>query len=119
MPKKILIIDDDPNIVKYIGALMTDNGYEIIEAYDGTEAEQILKETRPDLITLDLEMPKKWGPRFYRNMTKTKGYEEIPVIVVSGLAGSKHSINRAVASFDKPFDPEALLQTVKDTIGEP
>ena len=119
MAKKVLIIDDDPAIVKYIDTLMKDNGYETIIATDGIEADDIVKQTIPDIITLDLEMPKEWGPKFYRNMTKVKGCKDIPVIVVSGLAGRKHSINKAVAYFEKPFDPDQLMKVVKDTIGEP
>ena len=117
MAKKILVIDDDPIIVKYLQTLFNDNGYETIAAYDGTEAESLVADTTPDLITLDLEMPKEWGPRFYRKMRKNEALREIPVIVVSGLSNPKHAIKDAVAVVRKPFDEEALLKIVKQTIG--
>ena len=86
-------------------------------AYDGTEAEQIVVETKPDLITLDLEMPKEWGPRFYLKMVKNEGLKDIPVIVISGLSNPKHAIKNAVAVIRKPFDESKVLNVVKQTIG--
>jgi len=115
--KTILIIDDDPVIVKYLEKLFNNNGYGTILAYDGLEADDIVKEITPDLITLDLDMPKEWGTRFYRKFTKKKECKNIPVIVVSGLAGRAQSIKKAVGIFGKPFDSDKLLETVKKAIG--
>ena len=117
MAKKILVIDDDPIVVKYLKTLFDDNGYETAAAYDGTEAEGIVKQFKPDLITLDLEMPKEWGPRFYRKMAKDEELKDIPVIVISGLSNPKHAIKKAVAVVRKPFDEAKLLDIVKSTIG--
>ena len=117
MAKKILIIDDDPIVVKYLKALFDDNGYETFVAYDGTEAEDMVQQTKPDLITLDLEMPKEWGPRFYRKMRKNEELKDIPVIVISGLSNPKHAVKDAVAVIRKPFDEEKLLDVVNLTLG--
>ncbi len=117
MAKKILVIDDDPIIVKYLKELFEDNGYETAVATDGKEAEEVVKKTKPDLITLDLEMPKEWGPRFYRNMVKHEELKDIPVIVISGLPDPKHAVKKAVAVVRKPFDAENLLAIVKEVIG--
>lgn len=116
MAKKILIVDDDPIIVKYIQSVMEDNGYETCSAGNAEEAYEMLKKEKPDLITLDLEMPGEWGPRFYRKMTKEPEFENIPVIVISGMAG-KHAVKKAVAYLAKPFDPDKLLAVVTKTIG--
>ena len=117
MAKKILVIDDDPIIVKYLQTLFDDNGYETFVAYDGTEAESLVAEAMPDLITLDLEMPKEWGPRFYRKMRKNDALKNIPVIVISGLSDPKHAVKDAVAVIRKPFDEEKVLEVVKGVIG--
>ena len=117
MAKKILVIDDDPIIVKYLKTLFDDNGYETIVAHDGIEAEDIVKRIKPDLITLDLEMPKEWGPRFYRKMVKNEERRDIPIIVISGISDPKHAIKDAVAVIRKPFDEDKLLGIVKRTIG--
>ena len=118
MAKKILIIDDDPIIVKYLKNIFTDNGYETCTAASGVEASDVVRNEKPDLITLDLEMPEQWGPRFYRKLSKNKELKDIPVIVISGLPSSKYSLIKATAHFGKPFNPEELLATVKNTIGE-
>ena len=116
MAKKILIVDDDTTIVKYLTALFEDNGYTTTSAADGVKAFEMLENAPPDLITLDLQMPEEWGPRFYRKMSKDKKYKNIPVIVISGLDGD-HAIRNAVAFIRKPFDADKLLGIVKKTIG--
>lgn len=117
MAKKIMVVDDDPNIVDYLVTIFRDNGYETCTASDGTEAMDVVVKEKPDLITLDLEMPQEWGPRFYRKYTQDPKLADIPVIVVSGLSGIHMAIRKAVATVHKPFDPEQLMGIVKETIG--
>ena len=114
--KKILIVDDDPNIIDYLTTLFEDNGYSTFSAHDVKEGLEIAKKEVPDLITLDLEMPEEWGPRFYRKMSQEKLLKNIPVIVISGLSGGDHAIGKAVAYLSKPFDREKLLKIVKETL---
>lgn len=110
--KKIMIVDDDPAITTYLDAIFKDNGYETCIAKDGKNAFDVYENEEPDLITLDLEMPEEWGPRFFRKISKTKGFDT-PVIVISGLSSMKYSIPKAAASFGKPFDPKEVLKKVK------
>ena len=114
--KKILIVDDDPNIIDYLTTLFEDNGYSTFSAGDVKEGLEIARKEIPDLITLDLEMPEEWGPRFYRKMCQEKALKNIPVIVISGLSGGDHAIGKAVAYLTKPFDREELLKIVKETL---
>ena len=100
MPKKILTIDDDPYIVKYITEVLSDNGYATCSASSVEEALSVLEAERPDLVTLDMEMP--MNPAF----------KDTPVIVISGLQGIHLAIRNAVATLQKPFDPEELLSIV-------
>lgn len=116
MEKKILIVDDDPNIVDYLTTLFEDNGYVTCSAGNAQEGFEVAKKEMPDLITLDLEMPNEWGPRFYRKLRKDKKLRDTPVIVISGIDGD-HAIRNAVAFVKKPFDPEKLIGIVKNTIG--
>ena len=117
MSKKILIVDDDAEIRSYLSELLGDNGYETVTANDGGEAVEIAEAEKPDLITLDLEMPNEWGPRFYRKISQDETLKRTPVVVISGLSAIKYAIPKAVASLTKPFEPEQLLKIVKDTIG--
>ena len=116
MPKKILIIDDDPIVVKYLQAVFSDNGYETVTAGTSEEGLEVVRRERPDLITLDLQMPGEWGPRFYRKLRKDKELKKIPIIVISGIDGD-HAVRDAVAFVRKPFDPEKVVGIVKNTIG--
>ena len=116
MPKKILIIDDDPMIVKYLSAVFSDNGYATCSATSSMEGLEVVRKEKPDLICLDLQMPGEWGPRFYRKLRKDKELKDTPVIVVSGIDGN-HAIKGAVAFVKKPFDSEKLIGIVKNTIG--
>ncbi len=117
MPKKILIVDDDPDITKFLDLLFRHNGYETCIAVDGKQAMEVFIQETPDLITLDLEMPEEWGPRFFRKISKSKEFDT-PVIVISGLSGRKFSIPKACAFFAKPFDTEAVLKKVKEVLSE-
>ena len=114
--KKILIIDDDPDIRDYLSTLFEDNGYQAVTAADVPGALQTAREERPDLITLDLDLPGEWGPRFYRHLSQDAQLKNTPVIVISGLSGNKYAIGKAVASLTKPFDREELLSIVNDTL---
>ncbi|NNG00472.1 MAG: response regulator [Desulfobacteraceae bacterium] len=116
MAKKILIIDDDPIVVKYLASLFEDNGYETVSAGSSVEGLKVVRVEKPDLITLDLQMPGDWGPRFYRNLRKEKDLKDTPIVVVSGIDGD-HAIKDAVAFVPKPFDAEKLLGIVKKAIG--
>ena len=75
MAKQILVIDDDPVVVKYLTTLFSDNGYETDTASNGVEGLEKLKANKPDLVTLDLEMPEEWGSRLYRKMAKDESIE--------------------------------------------
>ncbi|ACV68160.1 DVU0259 family response regulator domain-containing protein [Desulfohalobium retbaense] len=118
MAYKIMVIDDDPDIVDYLVSIFEDNDYETCKAYDGHDALEIARSERPDLITLDLEMPKEWGPRFYRHMSKDPVLQNTPVLVISGLSGIHLAIKKAVATINKPFDPDKVLDIVRTTLSE-
>ena len=116
MAKRILIIDDDPVVVKYLKTLFEESDYETDSASNGVEGMEKMKANKPDMITLDLEMPEEWGSRLYRKMSKDEELKDIPVIVISGMSG-RHAVKSAVAYVAKPFDPDKLLGIVKKTIG--
>jgi CheY-like chemotaxis protein len=118
MSKKILVVDDEPDVLTFLSALLKDAGYEVLTAEDGTQALQVARQERPDLISLDLAMPNKTGTEFYRKMQKDKQISGTPVIIVSGLAGRHLAVRKPVAVFDKPIDRDEFLKAVRDAIGE-
>ena len=118
MSKKILVVDDEPHVRKYLTAFLQDSGYETCTASNGEEAMDVLRQESPDLITLDLQMPNETGTRFYRNLSKDKTFKDVPVIVISGLPGRHLAVSKPVAVFEKPIDREQLLVTIKETLGD-
>jgi len=117
MAKKIMIVEDDPSIIDYLVTLFNDNGYETCTASTGNEGLEVIKTEKPDLITLDFEMPESWGNIFYRKIQKQPTYRDIPIIVISGLDAEFPNLEKAVAVLRKPFDKEELLGFVRDSIG--
>jgi len=118
MTKKILVIDDDPNIVEYLVELFRDNGYETCSAADGMEGLEKVKNEKPDLITLDLDMPERWGTIMHRRLQKDEEIKDIPVIVISGLERKFPIRKKVIHYLGKPFDRNKLLAIVNKTIGE-
>jgi len=117
MAKTILIVDDEDDIILFLETLFRKNGYETMTAKNGNDALEVLKSHKPDLITLDLQMPKNTGTGFYRKIRHNEEYSKIPVIVVSGLPGRHLAIPKPEAVFDKPIDKDALLEAVEKAIG--
>ena len=127
--KRILVVDDEPDVRTYLARLFQDSGYEAASAADGAEALEAVRRQRPDLITLDLSMPNKSGVGFYREIRSAPEYGGIPVVFVtavtgfggdSGAAERFYSSRRQVPPPDgfmaKPVDPDEMLQLVNKLI---
>lgn len=95
MPKKILVAEDDKFLANAYRVKLTKSGFDIKIATDGVEALSIIKSFQPDLILLDLVMPKKDGFVVLEEIKKDENYKHIPVIVASNL-GQKEDIERGL-----------------------
>jgi len=115
--KNILVVDDEKDIVEFLRQLLEDNGYEVTPAYDGLEAMELIRERKPDLILLDLQMPEETGTGLYRKLQHKKEYKGIPVIVISGLAGSYLAVSKSVPVIEKPPREENVLEEVRKALG--
>jgi CheY-like chemotaxis protein len=116
MGNKVLVVDDEPDVVEFLKNLLEDNGYEVEVANDGVQAMQNVTGNRPDLILLDLQMPEETGTGFYRKLRNRKDLRDIPVIIVSGLAGRDVAVSKSVVVIDKPPGEEALLAEVRKAL---
>ena len=85
--KKILILEDEESVLTYLQTLLEDNGYDTVTAMDGEEGLDKARSERPDLVTLDISMPKKSGISFYRTLREEEGLKHIKVVVVTGVTG--------------------------------
>jgi CheY-like chemotaxis protein len=117
MNSNILVVDDEQDIREYLKDFLEDHGYHVAVAEDGQQAMEQIKDQKPDLILLDLLMPEETGTGLYRRLHDKKEYRDIPVIVISGLAGRSVAVSKSVPVFDKPIDEERLLESIKDLLG--
>jgi len=117
MKKKILIIDDEEDVRSYITEVLVAEGYEVATASDGLQGLDEMRSFRPDLVTLDLQMPNDTGTGFYRKIHRDREFADVPIIVISGIAGRHLAIRKPFAVLDKPIDRQHLLDVVRDAIG--
>ena len=117
MKEQILVVDDEQDARDYLAALLEDSGYTVRTAADGRRAMEEVKEERPALILLDLEMPAETGTGFFRKLRDKKELRDIPVIVVSGLAGRNVAVSRRIPVLDKPLDRDRVLAEVRKALG--
>ncbi len=123
MSKKILIVDDEADVRTYLEVLFQENGYETALASDGDEAMPMVKEFKPDLISLDIIMPHESGQKFYRELVKDPDFSKTPVIICSGVTRYKELFSRdhrtmpkPFAFIEKPIDKDELLNKVKEAV---
>ncbi len=117
MSKKILIIDDDPEIVAYLKEVFDNAGYETQTAVDGDDGLAKARAFKPDLITLDIEMPTKDGTMFYVKKRKDAALEPIPTVVISGIGPKPPSLSKSLPVITKPIDTVKTLKIIADLIG--
>lgn len=119
--KKILIIDDEPEIVKLISLRLKANGYEIITGTNGEEALSLTKEYHPDLVILDVMMPAPNGYKVCRMIKDGLETAHIPVILLTAKTSESDKFWGKEAGADeylmKPYNPEELLSSIKRLTG--
>lgn len=122
MAKKILIIDDEPELVKAVEVRLKTSGYEVDVAYGGEAGLVKAKETKPDLILLDLIMPVMDGYEVAKELMADSETEQIPIIIFT--ASQKRDLEAScrelgIADFiKKPFETAELLSMVNEIIGD-
>lgn len=117
-PYKILVVDDDPDAREFISTVLSDSNATVVEAKDGVEALEVARREKPDLMTLDLEMPEKSGSEVYEEMRSDEDLRNIPVFIVSGHPELRRLIYQRVTPppdgyLDKPIEEDRLLFAVK------
>lgn len=112
--KKILIIDDDPTILKIFQALLVTNGYDVVTCANGEEGLEAIKKGMPHLLVLDINMPRMNGYSFFIEMKKIPGADNIPVIVVTAKEGMAEifKFEGAKEYLTKPVNNEQFLALI-------
>ncbi|MBL7151281.1 MAG: response regulator [Candidatus Omnitrophica bacterium] len=121
--KRILLVDDEAQLVEMVKMRLEASGYEVLSAFDGQEALDKARKEKPDLIILDLMLPKIDGYKVCRMLKFDEKYKNIPIILFSARAQETDvKLGKEVgadAYITKPFDPPSLLEKIKELLQEP
>jgi DNA-binding response OmpR family regulator len=119
---RILAVDDSPTILEMIKAILMADGYEVITATDGTEALETARAERPDLILLDVMLPKLDGYRVCRLLKFDQNYKHIPIIMLTAKTEEQSMATGIRTGADqyltKPVDPDTLLSAIAAELAE-
>lgn len=119
--KYILVVDDDPDFVETICMMLENKGYEVGKAYDGIEGEESIKGRRPDLVVLDVMMPRKNGYVLCAELKKNSVTKDIPIVLLTAVGEAvptttySHADGMATEAEDyipKPVDTKTLMETI-------
>lgn len=118
--KKILVVDDEPEVVKLISLKLTKEGFEVLEASNGEEAlEKILSE-KPDVVLLDFMMPKMSGWDVFMRLKEDAVFRDLPIIAVTAMGHFEEIIKHPALEFDgyiiKPFDTEEIVKKIREVL---
>ncbi len=127
--KKVLVVDDEQDAVEFVRAVLEDEGLQVVAAHDGEAGLKAIAAQQPDLVVLDVQMPKKDGFTVFVEMKQDDAMKGIPVIVLTGVADrtgirfSKEDVGEFIgvepdAYVEKPVDPELLLKAVLDLLAD-
>ena len=122
MAKKILVVDDDPDLVETTSMILKSKQYDVVVAYDGVEGLEKAKTEKPDLIVLDVMMPEKDGYTLCKELKADAALNAIPVLlltaVVSHISTTRFSHQMGMETeaddyMDKPVDPNELARRIE------
>jgi DNA-binding response OmpR family regulator len=120
--KYVIIVDDDPDLVETVSMMLESKGFEVGKAYDGVEGEAAIKKRRPDVLILDVMMPRKNGYQLCKELKADKDTQGIPVILLTAVGEAvptttyTHYEGMTVEAEDfipKPVDAATLVQAVE------
>jgi len=130
MSKKVLVVDDDPDVRLFSVTVLEENGYTPLEAEDGESGLKMIKAEKPDLVILDVLMPRQSGVRLYRELKTAKALKDVKVIILSGIAKKTFlRSQKALTEFggaqipepeiylEKPVEPDELADVIKKVLG--
>ena len=127
MAEKILTVDDDPDILDALTMILESKGYQVVTARDGAEGLAKVETEKPDLIILDLLMPKMDGFAVYKKLQEPKyaKYKDIPILILTSVreeaSRRRYELEtgkelRVDDYIEKPFSPDSLLRRVEKII---
>ena len=126
MSSKIVVVDDEADVVVYLTAVLSTEDYEVHTADNADSGMELINKVKPDLICLDIMMPKKSGITLYTELRTMGRFKDTPVLIISGVAQSGEfdfqdyvsdkSIPPPQLYIEKPIDVDTFLKAVKDLL---
>ncbi|MDY6950191.1 MAG: response regulator [Thermodesulfobacteriota bacterium] len=130
MARTVLCVDDEDHVREFVSTVLEENGYAPLQATNGKEAMVIIRQQKPDLVIMDILMPKESGIRLYRELKTSESLKDTPVIIYSGVAkrtalraqaaqteSRGESVPNPDAYLEKPVTPERLAAAVRSILG--
>ncbi len=121
--KKILVVDDELDVVAFVKNFLEDHGLAVISATDGKEGFAKAKAELPDLIVLDIVMPKDTGVRMYRDLYEDPETRHIPVVMLTGIShefkrfiSTRRQVPAPAGYFEKPADLNKVLEKIEEIL---
>ena len=129
MRKKVLTVDDDPDIISFVVTVLEENDYIPLKANNGEEGLAKIRQEKPDLVILDVLMPRQSGIKMYRELKTDDSLKNIPVIILSGITRRTflrsqealtefggQNVPEPEAYIEKPVAPEELAEMIQKII---
>ena len=117
----IMVVDDSLTVRQFTGRLLRRAGYQVATAKDGVDALQQMQETRPDLLLLDIEMPRMDGFELTKQLRDNADTATIPIVIITSRTADKHRAYAlelgANAFFGKPYPEDELLRSIAELLG--
>ena len=123
MPKKILFVEDEPALQKTFGDILKQEGYEMLSALDGQKGLELAKSEKPDLILLDLVLPKMHGFEVLKSLKEDEATQDIPIIVLTNLEAMgdvEKALEMGATTYlvKASYSLEEVVQKIKKALGE-
>ncbi|OQY01676.1 MAG: hypothetical protein B6I26_03495 [Desulfobacteraceae bacterium 4572_130] len=130
MNKKVLIVDDDDDVRTFLLTVLEENNYTPLIAHDGIEGKDMIEKHKPDLVILDVLMPRGSGIQLFRKLKTDDSLKKIPVIMFTGISLKSFLRSQKVLDefqngkvpkpdiyLEKPVEPEELIEAIQKKIG--
>jgi DNA-binding response OmpR family regulator len=121
--KRILVVDDEVDVLRYLETFLIDNGFDVITATNGKDCLTQAESQGPDLITLDISMPMESGIRVFRDLQENSKTKKIPVIIITGVSEEfkriipyKKGAENKFDFFEKPINRDKLLTSIRNIL---
>ena len=118
--QKILVVDDEPNIVQYLAFVFNREGFDVATAGDGVQAMSMIRDPKPNLLILDIMMPNKNGYEVCQEIKSDPELQDIQVVMLSSISNEdsrRHAMSQGADDYiNKPFSPMQVVTRIKELL---